>query len=66
MFDVIYHPWPTPLARQAAAAGVSVLSGLEMLAHQGRHQVRLMTGMDVPVEVLLSALRAERGRADPS
>lgn len=66
VFDVIYHPWPTPLAGQAAAAGLSVLSGLELLAHQGRHQVRLMTGMDVPVEVLLSAVRAERERLDPS
>ena len=66
VFDVVYHPWPTPLARLATKAGLEVVSGLELLAHQGRHQVRLMTGMDVPVEVLLSAVRAEREPADPS
>ena len=66
VFDVIYHPWPTPLALRAAAAGLSVLSGLDLLVHQARHQVRLMTGMTVPAEVLMSAVRAElerRGRA---
>ncbi|MFT4296898.1 MAG: shikimate dehydrogenase [Micropruina sp.] len=59
VFDVIYHPWPTPLAQRAEAAGRVVLNGLELLVHQARHQVRLMTGHDVPIEVLMSAVRAE-------
>lgn len=63
VFDVIYHPWPTPLAARAAAAGRAVVSGLDLLAHQARHQVRLMTGRDVPAEVLLSAVRAAAGVA---
>ena len=58
VLDVIYHPWPTPLAERAEAAGRVVLSGLDLLVHQARHQVRLMTGQDVPVEVLMSAVRA--------
>lgn len=58
VLDVIYHPWPTPLAERAEAAGRVVLSGLDLLVHQARHQVRLMTGRDVPVEVLMSAVRA--------
>lgn len=61
VFDVIYHPWPTPLAARAASAGRVVVSGLDLLAHQARHQVRLMTGQDVPAEVLLSAVRAAAG-----
>lgn len=63
VFDVIYHPWPTPLAARAASAGRIVVSGLDMLAHQARYQVRLMTGQDVPAEVLLSAVRAAAGVA---
>lgn len=58
VLDVIYHPWPTPLAERAEAAGRVVLSGLDLLVHQARHQVRLMTGRDVPVAVLMSAVRA--------
>lgn len=61
VFDVIYHPWPTPLAARAESAGRMVLNGLDLLAHQARYQVRLMTGQDVPAEVLLSAVRAASG-----
>ena len=64
VFDVIYHPWPTPLAQHAALRGVALLSGLDLLVHQARHQVRLFTGMDVPVETLMSAVRAELRRRD--
>ena len=59
VFDVGYQPWPTPLAETATAAGLAVLGGLELLVHQARHQVRLMTGRDVPVAVLMSAVRKE-------
>jgi len=59
VFDVSYHPWPTPLAQAAAGAGLAVLGGLDLLVHQARHQVRLMTGHDVPAAVLMSAVRKE-------
>ena len=59
VFDVIYDPWPTPLAARAASAGLTAVNGLDLLVHQARHQVRLMTGHDVPVSVLLSAVREE-------
>lgn len=62
VFDAIYDPWPTPLAARAQAAGLTTVSGAELLVHQARHQLRLMTGRDVPVEPLLSAVRAELGR----
>jgi shikimate dehydrogenase len=66
VFDVIYHPWPTPLAARAATAGATVVSGLDLLVHQAAHQVRLMTGRDVPVDVLMSAVRAELQRRSQS
>ena len=59
VFDVIYHPWPTPLAAAASASGVTVVNGLDLLVHQAVHQVRLMTERDVPADILLSAVRAE-------
>jgi shikimate dehydrogenase len=44
VFDVLYEPWPTPLARAATAAGRTVVGGLDLLLHQGALQVELMTG----------------------
>lgn len=66
VFDVIYDPWPTPLAQRAAAAGVPLVGGLDLLVHQAVHQVRLMTGHEVAAEVLMSAVRAEVARLDAS
>ena len=57
VFDAVYDPWPTPLARAALAQRCTVISGLDLLAHQAVGQVELMTGLSVPVEVLLSAGR---------
>ncbi|QGF25244.1 shikimate dehydrogenase [Raineyella fluvialis] len=59
VFDIIYHPWPTVLGDAASRVpGCTVLDGMDLLAHQAVDQVRLMTGHDVPVEVLLSAGRS--------
>ncbi|MFE6080964.1 shikimate dehydrogenase [Streptomyces virginiae] len=44
LFDVVYDPWPTPLAAAWSAAGGPVLSGLDLLVHQATRQVELMTG----------------------
>ena len=55
LFDVAYHPWPTPAARAWAAAGARVVSGLDLLVHQAVRQVELMTGRTVPVDVLRTA-----------
>lgn len=55
VFDVVYDPWPTPLARHALALGRSTLNGLDLLVHQAVVQVRLFTGRDVPASVLASA-----------
>ncbi len=65
VFDAIYDPWPTALASAADSAGCTVVNGLDLLAHQAVGQVALMTGREVPAEVLLTAgrqaLTARRG-----
>ena len=44
LVDVLYHPWPTPLAARWAAAGGQVVGGLELLVRQAVEQVELMVG----------------------
>jgi len=61
LLDVVYAPWPTPLA---AAWGGVVVGGFEMLLHQAAAQVQLMTGRTAPVEAMRAAgLAALRARA---
>jgi shikimate dehydrogenase len=55
VFDVVYHPWPTPLAMAARAAGAMVVNGFALLLHQAAEQVSLMTGKPAPVEVMRAA-----------
>jgi shikimate dehydrogenase len=56
LFDVVYDPWPTPLATAWARAGGHVCSGLDLLVWQAVEQVRLMTERSVPVQVLRTAV----------
>ena len=53
LLDVVYDPWPTPLA--AACDGV-VVPGAAMLLHQAAAQVALMTGLSAPLEQMRAAL----------
>ena len=62
VIDVVYHPWPTPLAQAAAAAGSVVVSGYTMLLHQAAAQVELMTGKPAPVEAMREAGERELAR----
>jgi shikimate dehydrogenase len=55
VFDVVYHPWPTPLAAAAAAASIPVISGFELLLQQAAGQVELMTGQPAPVSAMRAA-----------
>jgi shikimate dehydrogenase len=55
VFDVVYDPWPTFLVSAASAAGLPVVTGLDLLAHQARRQVELMTGEAVDVDLLRDA-----------
>ncbi len=62
VMDVVYHPWPTPLAQAAAAAGAVVASGYAMLLHQAAAQVELMTGKPAPLEAMREAGERELAR----
>jgi shikimate dehydrogenase len=61
VLDVVYSPWPTPLAGAARAAGCRVVSGLDMLLHQAAVQVAMMTARTAPIEAMRSALYAAAG-----
>jgi shikimate dehydrogenase len=53
VFEVLYDPWPTPLA---ASAGDRVLvTGLDLLLHQAALQFEMFTGLGAPVEAMRSA-----------
>jgi shikimate dehydrogenase len=62
VFEVVYDPWPTPIARAALDSGRRLVSGLDLLAHQAILQMELMTGRTVPVELVRDAGRAELAR----
>ncbi|WP_367131848.1 MULTISPECIES: shikimate dehydrogenase [Streptomyces] len=55
LFDVLYEPWPTPLATAWSARGGTVLGGLDLLVHQAVLQVERMTGRP---RAPLAAMRA--------
>ena len=61
VLDVLYDPWPTPLATAVTAAGGSVVGGLEMLFWQATAQVELMTGQPAPLVAMRGALDAAVG-----
>ena len=62
VLDVVYHPWPTPLAVAAAAAGITVVGGFELLLHQAGLQVELMTDRTAPIAEMRRAGEAELAR----
>ena len=60
VFDVVYDPWPTPLA---ASAGDRVLvTGLDLLLHQAALQFEMFTGLGAPVEAMRAAGEAALAR----
>jgi shikimate dehydrogenase len=54
LLDVVYDPWPTPIA---AACRGTVIAGTTMLLHQAAAQVALMTGLEVPVGAMRAVLK---------
>lgn len=57
LFDVVYHPWPTPLAA-AGRPGRITVTGLDLLLHQAFRQFELFTGLPAPVSAMRDGLRA--------
>jgi shikimate dehydrogenase len=58
LFDVLYHPWPTPLAAAWQQRGGAVLGGRDLLLHQAVRQVELMTGIEGRSAEILQAMCA--------
>ena len=54
--DLVYGDWPTPLAEMAAARGVPLVDGREVLAHQGYAQFAAFTGRLPPREAMRAAV----------
>ncbi|SDE99852.1 shikimate dehydrogenase [Blastococcus fimeti] len=62
VLDVLYAPWPTPLAERVSAAGGTVIGGAEVLFWQATVQVELMTGRPAPLAEMRRALDAALSR----
>jgi shikimate dehydrogenase len=58
VLDVLYAPWPTPVAGLVTDAGGTVVGGLEVLFWQATVQVELMTGRPAPIAAMRAALDA--------
>ncbi|MCP2258422.1 shikimate dehydrogenase [Streptoalloteichus tenebrarius] len=65
VLDVVYHPWPTPLASAVAARGGRLATGLDMLLHQAFGQVEQFTGRSAPKAAMRDALRSATGDVLP-
>jgi shikimate dehydrogenase len=55
LVEVLYDPWPTPIAKAASVAGNKVVGGLYVLVHQAVRQIELVTGARPDSAVLLAA-----------
>ena len=64
VFEVVYHPWPTPLARSvldraqvgADSRGQVLVTGLDLLVHQAALQFEQFTGFPAPLTAMRAAL----------
>ncbi|HEY9564439.1 MAG TPA: shikimate dehydrogenase [Nocardioides sp.] len=54
VFEVIYHPWPTPLA-SSVTGDRTLVSGLDLLVHQAAIQFAEFTGEPAPLGAMRSA-----------
>lgn len=66
LLDVIYNPWPTPLATRAASNGHLTVGGLVMLACQSYSQFEQFTGVEAPREAMREALFRHVGWVAPT
>ena len=64
LLDVVYHPWPTPLAAAGGPDRVTV-TGLDMLLHQAFRQFEIFTGRPAPRAAMREGLLAASGAVLP-
>jgi len=56
VMDIVYNPLETKLAKDAKAVGAKVVSGVEMLVHQGAASFEIWTNHPAPVKVMKQAV----------
>ena len=61
VLDVIYHPWPTPLAEAVSRHNGHLATGLDMLLHQAFPQFEQITGRPAPRARMREALSRATG-----
>lgn len=59
--DIVYNPPRTRLLRQAEAAGVRAIGGVDMLLWQGALAFKTWTGLEAPVAVMRQAVVGRLG-----
>ena len=59
VMDIVYNPLETKMVKDAKAAGATVISGVEMLIHQGAASFEIWTGKSAPVEVMRQAVLSQ-------
>jgi 3-dehydroquinate dehydratase/shikimate dehydrogenase len=57
--DLVYREGPTPLIARTRGPGRITIDGWDMLMAQARHQFELMTGMEMPDELIRQTLGLE-------
>lgn len=55
VMDLVYNPQDTRLLVEARKAGCRTVGGLRMLVYQAAESIEIWTGMDPPVEAMMSA-----------
>lgn len=59
VFEVVYDPWPTPVAVAAMEHGQALVGGLDLLVHQAALQFTAFTGLPAPLDAMRAAGEAE-------
>jgi len=56
VMDIVYNPNETKLIQEAKAVGAKVITGVEMLLHQGAASFEIWTQCKAPIDVMRNAL----------
>ena len=59
--DIVYRPLDTPLLVAARERGAATANGVAMLAHQAAIQFELWTGVEAPIDSMMSAVADQLG-----
>jgi shikimate dehydrogenase len=57
LFEVLYNPWPTQLAKAWRSSGAQVIDGLDLLIHQAISQVEIFSRQSVDRSAMYALMR---------